>query len=136
MNKGQSLFEVLVAVSIIALILVGVVSLSSRTVSVSRVSRDNSLATGHAQDAMEWLRTQRDEDWANLKDNLGNSCINTLGTWGSFPCSSTITGTPFSREVNINETSPGIMVVTVTVRWTDGSGSHNVTSTTRFTDWR
>jgi len=47
--RGQSLFEVMFAIGIAALVLIAIVSLSTRAVKTSDFSRNNSLSVFHAQ---------------------------------------------------------------------------------------
>lgn len=140
-NKlGQSLFEVVFALAITALILTGVVSLSAMTIRNSDYSKNNALATKYAQEAVEWLRGQRDTDWTTFYTHSGTTPVVTcLGTspitsWGG---SCTISGTVFSRSVTLTTDSANLDIIEamITVSWTDGNGEHRVTSTTRFTHW-
>ena len=74
-NFGQSLFEVVFAVAIAAMILVGIVSLATTSTRNSIFSRNNSQATKYAQEVVEWLREERDKDWINLSSHIGNRCL-------------------------------------------------------------
>ena len=143
-NSGQSLFEVVVAVGLSALILVGIASLSSASVRNSGYSRNNAQATKYAQEALEWLRSQRDAGWNNLLDHSNDTgkvhCINTLppSAWDVIVCQDMISGTTFSRTVTLTTDSSDSNKIDafVTVSWTDAQGTHNVKSQTRFTNWR
>ena len=139
--RGQSLFEVIIAVGLSALILSGVVSLAATSVRNSSFTRNNAQATKYAQEAMEWLRGQRDSGWTNLSSHSDASglfsCLNTLppSTWGSV-CSGTITDTIFVRDVTLTLVNSSRIDALVNVSWTDAQGTHNVESQTRFTNWR
>lgn len=130
---GQSLFEVVVAVAIAALILVALASLAATSVSNSNFSNNNALATKYAQEAIEWLREQRDEDWSNIPTSgtecLGTSPITSFGGCGTIP------DTVFTRTVQFSAEGDTTKVVTVIVAWDDSQGHHEVKSTTKFTNW-
>lgn len=139
-NSGQSLFEVVIAVGLSALILSAVASLSAGTVRNSGFTRNNAIATKYAQEALEWLRSQRDADWTNLSNNIGNKCLNTSPPTGltNPPCSQILT-TVFSRQITlalVDVADPDKIDAEVIVSWTDAQGTHEVKSQTRFTNWR
>ena len=59
-QSGQSLFELVVAIAISALIIVAMVSLAVNSIQNSNFAKNKALASSYAQEAMEWLRGQRD----------------------------------------------------------------------------
>jgi type II secretory pathway pseudopilin PulG len=133
---GQSLFEVIFAVAIAALVLLAIVSLSSRSITTSDYSKNNALATKYALEATEWLRQERDTSWSSFYARNGS----TYDIGGSSPGwgnANPITGTIFSRTVNLSSDTDGsgAIVAIVTVTWTDSQGTHTVTNTTKFTNW-
>ena len=151
-HKGQSLFEVVVAVGVIALIMVGVVTLSTRSIRNSRFARDESLATKHAQELLEWLRNERDNSWSGLTSkiaapNWGLWCLpdlswtssvagvcNDPGYWVNIP------GTFYKREIQMDLPSPERIDVTVWVYWWENELGqevyHEGRSDTSFTKWQ
>ncbi len=72
MSKGQSLFEVVLALGLAALIMVALVSLVSSSIRNTTFARKKTVATRHAQEATEWLRGQRDEGWDAFISNTPN----------------------------------------------------------------
>jgi Tfp pilus assembly protein PilV len=156
-QKGQSLFEVLFSVAITALILTGVVSLATSAVRNSSFSRNNSVAARMAQEANEWLRSQRDTDWATFYSYVSsyqNYCLNNLNWTNTGSCntssvSDSVGGSSiFFREVNFMcgpnfnnwmsecvTSDPDTIEAQVSVSWTDSQGEHTVSTSTRFTDW-
>ncbi len=141
--KGQSLFEVVFAIAIAALILVGVVSVTTSSVRNSSFSRDNSLATRHVQQTSEWLREQRDASnaWSEFSSNADATyCLSTLGSGFPSPggCSGSqvIPSTPFTREVTLTLIPPDTVEALIVVDWTDSQGNHAVRSVTRYTNWQ
>jgi len=95
------------------------------------------LASKYAQEGAEWVRQQRDELWANLTGQPQNSDIN-LGTIGSWGSANPILNTVFYRTVRLvpNASPPTSYVVIVKVTWEDGSGQHEVSNSTKLTNWR
>jgi len=142
-QSGQSLFEVVVALAISALIIVTLVSLVSNSIQNATFSKNKALATSYAQEATEWLRGQRDTDVNTFEANALTPtwCLQDL-SWrntGSCDTGEEIASTPFTREVNFTvDTVSGKTVVEadIYVFWTDSLGLHQVVSATNFSDWR
>lgn len=148
--SGQSLFEVVVAIGITALILVGAISLSTASVRNSNFAKNDSVATKFSLEGSEWLREQRDTDWVTFIANTGKTCLGTL----SWSAGCTIPNTAFTRNIAfrcyIFDPGPppvtsgvvgcgsiGVNQVetTVSVRWTDSQGTHKVDSVNTLTRW-
>ncbi len=152
-ERGQSLFEVTVAIAISALIVVAMVALATTAIKNSDFSKNKALASTYAQQGTEWLRGERDKDV--------NTFMSTYALNGTFPagyclpdsslnwshwvgdtalCNSPISGTIFKRWVTFKNVGiqNGKMVAEtdVTVIWTDSGGLHEVTSATNFSDWK
>jgi len=142
-QAGQSLFEVVVAIAISALIIVTIVSLVSNSLRNATFSRNNAQAASYAQAATEWLRTQRDNNIAVFLTNVSTTswCFKDLSWSISGACiqSENIPGTPFLRQGNFSTTLSGgktLITADVVVSWNDSQGEHIVTNSTNFTDWR
>lgn len=145
-EKGQSLFEVVVAVGISALIITGVVVLATNSIQNSTYSRDKTLASLYVQQAEEWLRKERDQNSVvfNAKAAFDQSndityCLNNL-VWPNAPgsCSSGsfIGGdTKFVRKITFPACNPcvsDLVEVNITVSWKDSKGNHDVSSSTNL----
>ena len=148
LNGGQSLFEVLFAVAIASIVLVGVVSLASTSIRNSDFSQNNALATKYAQEGMEWIRQYRDTDWDESKSHSSDIihttwCLDTLPypppTWGlSNTCSGPISGTIFTRQVELwreDATNTNVVHVAVKVIWNDSQGDHEIITQSDLSDW-
>lgn len=148
-NGGQSLFELILAIGISALIIVGMVSLVNNSLQNSVFSKNQAEASQYAESATEWLRGQRDNNittfithattpplsWCLIDSSLTDTSWNTHNTCGS----TTITGTIFIREVDFVHTvvsGKDVYTANLTVKWTDSKGTHTVNNSTAFTDWR
>jgi Tfp pilus assembly protein PilV len=142
------MFEVVMALFIMALIIVGVVFLSTSSIANSAFSRNKTIAGRYSQEAVEWLRGQRDSDPTLFVTNAtGTWCLTSLSftTSPHVACSSAnfITGTIFKRQVVFSVSLAGcpancknVITAEVTTSWDDSKGTHSAKSTTEFTDIR
>lgn len=142
-SKGQSLFEVVIALAISTIIIVSLVSLVSNSIRNSTFSKNKTLASRYSQEATEWLRGQRDLDTATFKTNslIPTWCLKDLSWSIGRACNSgeEIAGTPFTREIYFVTTIVSGKTITqadVVVFWTDSQGVHEARSATNFSDWR
>ena len=71
--RGQSLFELVLAIGVSALVIVVLVSLVSNALQNSVFSRNQTLASRYAQSATEWLRGQRDNNIATFITNTATT---------------------------------------------------------------
>ncbi len=136
LHQGNSLIEVVVAAAIVALILVGLVNVTTTNLSNSQYSRNKTLATKYADEALEWIRIQRDAlGWDALSYFASASppdyCMNTLvWTYGGL-CDNTDARIDelFHRDVNLylDPLETGKITVTVKVSWVQGALNPNVT---------
>ncbi len=142
-HKGQSLFEVVFAIGIAAIIITGVVIVSTTSIRNSTYSKNNSQATKYAQDEMEWLRSQRDLSWTGFTTGAagGTGCSGTYSWGGSctidsfYTRSATFACKDAAEAAATCNSAASIVDVTVNVSWTDAQGTHSVSSSTRFTNW-
>lgn len=148
LEKGQSLFELVVAIAVSALIIVAVVSLTTNAIRSANFSKNNAIANSLAQDAVEWLRTQRDSDPTTFFTNSDTQfwCFMNLDWNSPGGCSSdALIANLFIREAQFTPDVSGgksVVHVTVTVYWSDTGatsgtqGTHEVINTTDFADLR
>lgn len=140
-GKGQSLFEVVISLAIMTTVLVAIVILSSNAVRNSTFSKNKTLATRYSQEATEWLRGQRDENWSAFYNRAlvsGTYCMDSLD-WSSIgACGSSdyVSDTILVRETSLTIVDPDRVDVTVSINWEDPQGIHVVNSATTYTDWR
>lgn len=152
--RGQSLFELVLAIGVSAVIIVVLVSLVNNAVQSSVYSRNQTLAGRYAESATEWLRTQRD---ANITTFITKAVAATptyclvddplLDTsWLNRACGASdyiVTGgvtTVFKRQVTFPAptvvSGKNIYTANLSVTWIDSKGTHTVNNSTQFTDWR
>jgi Tfp pilus assembly protein PilW len=144
-EKGQSLFELVVAIAISALVIVAIVSLTVNSIQNSNFSKNKARAATYAQQATEWLRGQRDNYIDTFLANVVKPyCMPDL-SWNHFQAipstqnCSAISSTPFKRWVTFSTTKPSgktLVEADVVVTWSDSQGLHQVTNATSFSDWR
>lgn len=150
MNKGQSLFELVIAIGISALIIVVLVSLVSSALQNAAFAKNETLAGKLAQESTEWLRGQRDSDINIFITNVSSypyevaRCFNSLAWTAVGPCGvgDNIAGL-FVRQISFKQVNAvidgvikNIIQANVSVSWTDSKGIHEVTNATNFSDWR
>lgn len=148
--RGQSLFEVIFALGIAAIILLAMASLASSTLRNTTFSTDNATSTQLAQEATEWLRNERDTQWDTFAARGSSAgrvwCLTSL-TWPSASgvCSGPVTGTLYTRSVILKSvdaypTTPDGIIDTInaeiTVSWNDSKGTHTIKNNASYTDWR
>ena len=163
-QKGQSLFEILFSLAIMAMIGVAVVSLSVSAVRNNIYANNKTLANKYNLEGQEWLRSLRDDSFSDLWDHAkppGNPnntyCLPTVdyptGIWWSknTKCDpedvdEVIPGTNFIRymiftKVDLipalykGELEESVKAVFI-VEWTDGQGDHTSVSETILTNWK
>lgn len=146
-QEGMSLFEIVLSIGVLTLVLVGIVSLATTSVRNSTFSKERTLATKYAQEASEWLRSERDADNTIFKGRAGAVgvpvyyCLQILVWNNTGVCSTSevIANTSFKRDLTlIKKTTPAKTVIEadVVVSWTNSQGEHQARSTTDLSDWR
>jgi len=131
-SSGQSLFEVILALAVSAMILTSIVALTSMGVSTSTISKNKSQANRYASEAMEYMRTQKGilgwSAFGTLIGAGGDWCMSTLTLADHVACSSSsnpkITGTIFQRSLNVSDITGSSMNMKVRVSWIDEKGTH------------
>ena len=113
-TSGQSLIEVLVALSAAIVVLSSITFLILTSLNQAVGSKNTALAAQHAQQGMELAKTQP----ANL--SVGTRyCVGSSGLFSQGACTGANLGI-FKREALIEGTSCGTLKkVTVTVSWSD-----------------
>lgn len=137
-NRGQSMFELIVAVFVVGLTLTAIVTLVTNAISNSTFSKERTQAAKYTNEAVEWLREQRDLDWGQFKGRASGSgtthCLPNLN-WGQ-SCT-IIAGTVFTRTAVLILAPSGESVeARVVTSWSDQSGQHESRVTTSLTNWR
>jgi Tfp pilus assembly protein PilV len=146
LQKGQSLFEVVLALGVIALILVAIISLTLVSVRNTNFTKNKSLATRYSEDTEEWLRIQKTSNWSQLTTYAAVSkrCMPDLdwttariGSCDPVSTTDNIAGTIFDREISLSVNNQKTEVTAdVSVSWTDAQGFHKSSSSVVFQNWK
>lgn len=141
LQNGASLLEIVIAVGLVSIILLALVSLSTKSVSNTTLSREKNEAARYSQEAVEWLRRERDNSWTTFMAHVDNSdtwCLTQLDWSNSGSCgnSELVSGTNLTREVTFDEREDGVVGVSVIVKWMEGEREHQSVSDTVLTKWQ
>ena len=148
-NQGQTLVEALLATAVAITVVVALVGVGINSMRVANYSKDQAEATKLAREQLELLRNYRDtHSWSTGSDSFSTkaglcvaSCCVSLSDHQTIIVNPGATDvTCFSNNmytVRYSVASSGSnYIVTVTVTFTEGSLTRNVTLTETFTNWR
>ena len=160
---GISILEVVVAIMIIAMGMIGVLSLVIQNVEAQYINKNILMASGLAQEGLELVRNVRDLNWltpGNAWDQniVGdgtyvidygglvslNTSINSIDEVGArlyidsnglYTHTTTATATNFYRLITVvNQGS--YLDIKCAIRWKDGTQNHDYTAETYLYNWR
>lgn len=124
-RHGQTIVEVMIAISVGVVALLALVQLSNRTVVTNGVAKRVTEAHDQATSVLELVRTEKAENgWQVFKSNysVGQWCFDGSVILTGSGCS--VSGTEYISDVDFVFTSSGNneqVVVTVTMSWTEGA---------------
>jgi len=162
-NSGISIVEVVVAMMIITMGMVGVLSLVIQNVEAQYINKNVLMASGLAQEGLELVRNARDLNWLT-PGNIWNQNIVGDGTYiidynglasinmvinsideagarlyvnsnGFYTHTITATATNFYRLITVVDQGD-YLDVSCAIRWKDGTQNHNYTAETYLYNWR
>jgi len=155
MNKGFSLTEVIIAIFIIIIGIIGAMGLITYSISNVTVGKSQIIAASLAQEGMEIVRNIRDTNWkedVDWNDGLDNGNYriqyNSLGLMSlsgnpalridsnGFYQYSSGTNTRFHREIIITNLSAIEIKVISKVTWDERSRSYEIEAESRLFDWK
>jgi len=143
-ERGQSLAEVTIAVSVVILIITGLIVGTTASLKTSQFNRSRSIAVKYAQEAMERARKLRDGGWTTFQSYgsaTGNTwCLDGAGQWIDVPTICEVNSyldNVFNRTVlftwdSVNDR----MRIDISVAWADVNRDHTVTLSSILTQWR
>ncbi|MBU4217108.1 prepilin-type N-terminal cleavage/methylation domain-containing protein [Candidatus Parcubacteria bacterium] len=158
-NTAFSIIEVMVAIGIVSVGMMGVLSLMTRNVLTQTLNKNNLIASMLAQEGLELVREVRDTNWlidppVSFDDGIpATSTIDFYGfesTGQDFSSSATdikmdeygfyghtgATSTIFKRLITVSRTNPEFINVKSTVRWSQSGKNHDYIAETLLYDWR
>jgi type II secretory pathway pseudopilin PulG len=142
-HSGQSLVEILVALGVALLVIVALIRATAISMKGSGFSKAQATGTRYAQEAIEWIRGQRDEGWSNLASRTPDTgfatyCLSDLSSWpaSSGECAYYSLDGKYKREAVLTDEEGGKIGVEVTVKWLEVGGERQSRLNTYFTNWR
>lgn len=142
-NKGFTLVEVLIFVTLISLIFITVSYTVTLSLKNTKINEHKILATHYAEELKEWLRGEKEVDWLSFTDSISQGttyCVNSIPddvsnlTSGICPPESFLDGI-FKRELTINEETANQVKFKVEVKWEEGPNNYLVPISTVFSLW-
>jgi type II secretory pathway pseudopilin PulG len=147
-NQGQSLLEVLIALAVIILVATGLIRAVITSIKAADFSRKSSQATSYCQQAMEDIRSYRDQiGWTNFSNNSNGTSLlygeaDTLANplnLGACTYPTSFTGNInniFMRCIKLDKDGDNVKA-TVTVYWQDADNViHSSQVVSLFTKWQ
>ena len=162
-NSGISILEVIVAVMIIAMGMIGVLSLVIQNIQAQYINKNVLIASGLAQEGLELVRNVRDLNWLTLGNNWSqniigdgtyaidyngrssiNDAVNNINDAGArlyidgngfYTHAPTATSTNMFRIITVVDNGD-YLDVKCAIRWTQGNQNHDYTAETYLYDWR
>ena len=162
-QKGFTLIETLVAITIILTAIAGPLTIASQGLRAARISRDRIVAIYLAQEAIEYIRTVRDSNVLRDETNwlegldacMGQNCTidvpagnvaicdggdcdalhydDNIGLYGYTSGDDSI----YTRSIRINELVSGReAALNVRVTWRDGLANRDVTVNENIFNWQ
>ncbi|MEI6596821.1 MAG: prepilin-type N-terminal cleavage/methylation domain-containing protein [bacterium] len=163
-NSGISIIEVVIAVMIIAMGMIGVLSLVIQNVKSQYINKNVLMASGLAGEGLELVRNIRDLNWLTTENTWNqnivgdgtytidyggltsiNAAVNLISDAGArlyinsnglyTHTASGNTPTNFYRLITVIDQGD-YLDVRCTVRWKDGTQNHNYMAETYLYNWR
>jgi Tfp pilus assembly protein PilV len=150
-QSGQTLIEVIVAVGLVVLVLLTLVSALTLAIRNNQFAKDQVLARNRSREALEWLRSLRDQiGWDSflaMVESDGSPvtyCLDSIPSdsgasvnLSNQACSQSdlIPGTKYIRELVLTTISNEQIEAMVTVEWTEGGKDHQSQSTLILRKW-
>lgn len=133
-QSGQSLIEVLVATTVVALVLTSIAAGMTMSLKTSSESKYRSFANFYSQEAMEFFKRERVKlGWTDFQSilldansqiclmSLPPDLINLTAFASACPQGEVFVGNEFTRKVNVNMAAADKIILTITVNWYDGN---------------
>jgi len=122
---GQSIIEVIVALSLVVIVVLGLVKVTVVSINNAGFANDQRAATKYAQDQLENARKEKEEHEAIFWAKSGTE----EDTIGKFDIKTTYTPLP-------NALNPDKMNIQVIASWEDSKGTHESKLETYLTKWK
>ncbi len=151
-QKGFSIIEIMVFVTILNLVFVAAVSLVISSLFRMRVNIHRARAVFYAEELKEWLNGEREADWLGLSGRVGSTLcannqlnLNTSFTdfaTGTCPFTGVGANNPriFRRRLTLTQSTPTQITAIIEVSWNESSANGSLqqfdeTIQTVYTNW-
>lgn len=137
-QQGQSLVEIIVAVGVVILLVMGIVVATTTSLRSGQRGKDKGLAVKYAQEGIELVRDLRNQGWIDFQSRDGLWCLAKDGTWTKSlgTCDANIDNL-YTRGVTFGwDAGNSRMNVVVVVSWSDGDIPRDVKLETFLTQWQ
>lgn len=125
-QKGQTLVEVVAGLGMLAIVVIALIGMGVVALKTSSSARNRTVAAKLANEGMELVRSERDQ---NTWDDF------VVLTWSDQNI--TVGSVDFTRKTAVTATADsGKKKIVVTVEWPESSGTKSVSVTSYLTDWR
>lgn len=148
-KNGFSIIEMLVVVAILAMALTALLGMASFSLGIQGLVRQTTQADNLAQEAMEAVRSIRDNNGWNQITNGSHGLANSGGYWSFSGTDNTIgvlmrtiSVADVRRDASDNIVESGGVIdpdtkkIIVTVSWSERSRPHEIALITYLTNWR
>ncbi len=133
-NKGFSLLELILAVTIFSMSAYSLTALLIDSDISTRLNTEKIEALSYAKEGIVAVRSIRDNSWSDL--GLGNHGLTNDGSWSFSDTQDTIDD-KYTRVVNVSDIATSTKNISVTVTWNlTESRPASVVLNTVLTNWR
>ena len=136
-SAGFTIIEVVAAVFLITVGVLGAFTVVQRTVAFSSVVSDQLAAAYLAQEGTENIRNIRDGNWLEQRKNLSLAWDDGINS-SDWQVVSFLDGSQskFQRKITIQKPEADKVVVQVQVQWLERGRTHNVKAETELYNWK
>lgn len=141
-QKGQTLVEAIIAISVVVLLVTGLIAGTSASLKTSQSGRSRDQAVKLAEEGLEHARSLRDSSWNTLTAYSGTYCFDPTSQTplvsssnGTCATKKTTSDTVFTRLITFTITGTRVTVVS-TVSYVENSRVQSTTLTTYLTQWK
>jgi len=132
-NKGVSIVEILIAMTIIIIALASILSLATFSLKAASLTKETTKANAISQEAMEAVRSIRDSDWAKLTPG-SHGLTSAAGFWDFTGTENVING--FTRTILIENVSRDPTTDNIEITYNPANNDPNTKKITATVSWK
>ena len=132
LRPAQVLIELTIALAVAMIAILALVQSTTKSVSNSTFSKNQSQASAYTSEAIEWLRNQKNTSWPNFSTKISAStyCLNMLDWNTPLACTSNMAGSSFKRQLDISGNN-----LTVKVTWVERNKDFSTKQNISFSEY-